>query len=244
MKTVKSSVVMAILFSTVSVAQDITFVATHTSITDTLGKEIVFDLKITNVSSSAQTVFLLRTINSLPSNWSSSLCFGSNCYASFLDSVATTQDFASSPVQPGEERDVSVHVFTASNNGTADIQVVAGTTRNSNSRIPISLTASTIVTSIRGKSNIMLPKSHSLFQNYPNPFNPATTIGFELPIASNVKLSVFDLLGREVVTLVNEKKEAGTYSVVWDAKQVSSGIYFYTVQAGEFRYAKRMVLIK
>ena len=89
-----------------------------------------------------------------------------------------------------------------------------------------------------------LPSDYLLEQNYPNPFNPSTTIEYAIPKQSFVTLKIFDLLGREVATLVNEKKDAGNYYVVWDAKQLSTGIYFYTLQAGQFRQAKRMLLIK
>lgn len=89
-----------------------------------------------------------------------------------------------------------------------------------------------------------IPDRFDLKQNYPNPFNPSTMVNFQLPIAANVRLSVFDLLGREVVALVNEKKNAGQYSVQWDASRFPSGIYFYTMQAGEFRETKRMILLK
>jgi hypothetical protein len=90
----------------------------------------------------------------------------------------------------------------------------------------------------------ILPTENTLSQNYPNPFNPTTTISFSIPSAGVTSLKVFDLLGREVAILVNEKKDAGQYSVQWDASARASGIYFYTLQAGTFRETKRMLLIK
>jgi hypothetical protein len=89
-----------------------------------------------------------------------------------------------------------------------------------------------------------LPTIFNLHQNYPNPFNPTTTIRYELPKSSLVTLKVFDLLGREVATLVNEQKSTGRYSVTWDASSMASGIYFYKINAGEFREAKRLILLK
>jgi hypothetical protein len=88
------------------------------------------------------------------------------------------------------------------------------------------------------------PSNYILEQNYPNPFNPSTTIEYSIPKQSFVTLKIFDLLGREVATLVNEKKDAGIYYVVWDAKLLSTGNYFYTLQAGGFRQARRMLLIR
>jgi Secretion system C-terminal sorting domain len=85
---------------------------------------------------------------------------------------------------------------------------------------------------------------YSLNQNYPNPFNPSTIINYSVPKESFVKIKVFDLLGREVKTLINENKTAGNYSVNFNAKNLSSGIYFYTIKAGSFVQTKKMVLLK
>ena len=89
-----------------------------------------------------------------------------------------------------------------------------------------------------------IPRHFSLEQNYPNPFNPSTTISWQLPEASNVTLKIFNSLGREVETLVNEEKPAGTYELTWNAANLPSGVYFYRLQAGEFVEAKKMILIK
>lgn len=83
-----------------------------------------------------------------------------------------------------------------------------------------------------------------LLQNYPNPFNPSTTIKFELPKASDVRLSVFDMLGRDVSVLVNERRDAGVYEVKFDASALSSGVYFYRLLAGEFVQSKKLLLSK
>jgi Secretion system C-terminal sorting domain len=94
-----------------------------------------------------------------------------------------------------------------------------------------------------------IPKSFSLLQNYPNPFNPTTVISYDLPKASRVTLKVFDILGNEVSTLINQEEAAGSYKVTFSAatanhKQLSSGIYFYRLQAGDFTSIKKMMLIK
>ncbi|MFA5012328.1 MAG: YCF48-related protein [Ignavibacteria bacterium] len=89
-----------------------------------------------------------------------------------------------------------------------------------------------------------IPSSYLLSQNYPNPFNPKTVISFQLPAVSDVMLKVYDLMGREVETLVNERLQPGTYSTQWNASGYSSGIYFYTLQTEKFKQTKRMVLLK
>ena len=99
-------------------------------------------------------------------------------------------------------------------------------------------------TGVSKGTDLRTPTSFSLLQNYPNPFNPATMISYQLPVNSYVTLKVYDVLGREVTALVNEKKDAGRYSVQWDASAMASGIYFYSLQAGEYRDTKRMLLLK
>lgn len=90
----------------------------------------------------------------------------------------------------------------------------------------------------------LAPSSFSLLQNYPNPFNPTTAISYQLSSAGNVKLTVYDLLGREVATLVNEKKETGRYSVNFNASNLTSGVYFYKITAGSFTEIKKMTVMK
>ena len=103
------------------------------------------------------------------------------------------------------------------------------------------------VSEIKYQENIDLyPANYSLDQNYPNPFNPSTLIGYQLPEASHVSLKIYDELGREIVTLVNEFKQAGTYYSQFSIlnSQLPSGIYFYTLKAGEFMETKKMILLK
>ena len=88
------------------------------------------------------------------------------------------------------------------------------------------------------------PLRFNLEQNYPNLFNPSTTIKFELPQSSQVKLIVYDLLGRQVSVLVNERKMPGSYEVKFDGSNLASGLYFYKLQAGDFVQSKRLLLLK
>jgi hypothetical protein len=83
-----------------------------------------------------------------------------------------------------------------------------------------------------------------LSQNYPNPFNPSTTIKYELPKTSEVRLSVFDMLGREVSVLVNERRDAGVHEVRFIASNFSSGVYLYRIRAGEFVQTRKLLLLK
>ena len=89
-----------------------------------------------------------------------------------------------------------------------------------------------------------IPEEYLLGQNYPNPFNPTTTINYSISFAGKVNIKVFDLLGREIAELVNERKEAGNYNVSFNGNDLSSGVYFYTITANDFMMTKKMILMK
>ncbi|MBI1939411.1 MAG: T9SS type A sorting domain-containing protein [Ignavibacteriales bacterium] len=95
----------------------------------------------------------------------------------------------------------------------------------------------------------LIPSSFSLEQNYPNPFNPSTIISYSIPTPTNVQIKIYDVLGREIRSLINEEKAAGKYNLAWDSRdnygrKVSSGVYFYTITAGNFAQTRKMVLTK
>jgi hypothetical protein len=92
--------------------------------------------------------------------------------------------------------------------------------------------------------NENVPAAFNLSQNYPNPFNPSTVISYRLPVTSFVTLKVYDILGREVATLVNEEKPSGEYEVEFDGSALPSGIYFYQLKAGEYSETRKMILLK
>jgi hypothetical protein len=88
------------------------------------------------------------------------------------------------------------------------------------------------------------PSEFQLSQNYPNPFNPSTKIKYSIPQSSIVELKVFDILGNEIATLINEEKSAGIYEATWYAQNLPSGVYFYQLRAGSFLETKKMLLVK
>jgi hypothetical protein len=89
-----------------------------------------------------------------------------------------------------------------------------------------------------------VPRENVLHQNYPNPFNPTTNIQFSIVNRQLTIVKVYDVLGREVSTIVNEVKESGTYTVQFDASGLSSGVYFYHIQAGDFAATKKLLLLR
>ncbi len=115
---------------------------------------------------------------------------------------------------------------------------------SSNGNYDIYFYRTSLITSVESDGNSSVPEKISLYQNYPNPFNPSTKISFHLPSTTFVSLKIYDLLGRKVADLVSEKMEAGDHSVVWDASGMSSGIYFYCLQSGNFFETKSLVFLK
>jgi hypothetical protein len=107
----------------------------------------------------------------------------------------------------------------------------------------------TVETAIVGLDQSTIPLVFSLGQNYPNPFNPITQIRYDLPEDVMVNITIYDIMGRTIRTLVKSKQTAGYRSIQWNAtnnkgKSVSAGMYFYTIHAGDFRQTKKMVLLK
>ena len=94
------------------------------------------------------------------------------------------------------------------------------------------------------RSYIKNIKDFNLSHNYPNPFNPKTVIKYEIPIPSKVTISIFNLLGQKIETLINEEKQPGTYQVEWKPKNLPSGIYIYQLKSGNFVQAKKMLYLK
>ncbi len=222
-------------------AQDISFEPLNTFLYANPGTEIIFEAEITNLTSMDQTVFLIRTINNLPSGWTSSLCFDL-CFSPEVDSIATTQDYGSTPLTPGETRIVSLHVFSDNSVATGNVQLQAATFRNPDDRITYDFIATTDP-SLSVKENNLL-KSYNLSQNYPNPFNPSTRISYNVGEPGLVQLKIYNILGVEVATLVNEQQYSGNYEVDFNASKLSSGVYFYSLSVNNFTQTRKMILEK
>jgi len=94
------------------------------------------------------------------------------------------------------------------------------------------------------KENAGVPGVYSLEQNYPNPFNPSTKINYSLATTGSVSLKIFDVLGREVMTLVNEVQVAGQHTAIMNASRLSSGMYIYKLESGSFSSVKKMMFLK
>ena len=100
----------------------------------------------------------------------------------------------------------------------------------------------TVITAVHDQEG--LPSTYSLAQNYPNPFNPSTSISYQLPRQSYVTLIIYNILGREIATLVDEMKQPGKYFVQWNASDIPTGVYFYRLVTGNYVQTKKLVLMK
>jgi hypothetical protein len=246
MKFLAKSVLATILFflTPLVFAQDIQVITYGTTKYEPVGtQEIIFDFEVVNISQLEQVVFEVRTINNLPQNWTSSLCFGLNCFPPDMDSVATNPPFPEPPLQPGDTLLTSLHVVTdQASIATAYVQLQVGTFRHPEDRIILNFTATTDpAVSVNEKTEL---NTYYLSQNYPNPFNPSTKISYKVGEPGLVQLKVYNILGVEVADLVNEYKNAGEYSTDFNALNLSSGVYFYSLTVNNFVQTRKMILEK
>jgi SdrD B-like domain/Secretion system C-terminal sorting domain len=139
------------------------------------------------------------------------------------------------------------------NGKTFSMRIYPYALQNSNAAVPsfaihnnilICGTTSSVASIDEGKTGNVIPKNFQLYQNFPNPFNPSTIIQYDIPKTSFVKLSVYDILGREISVLVDEEKGPGEYNIIFNEKELTSGIYFYVIRAGVFVQIRKMILIK
>jgi len=221
-------------------AQSISITPHNTSLSDTLGSEMIFAVDVTNLTGIEQTVYIVRTINDLPQDWTSSLCFDV-CFSPELDSVITTTAYGNSPLQAGETREVSAHVFPLENYGTGNVQIKIGSTQDTGSFI-VDFIATVEPTSV--DDIFYKPDDYQLLQNYPNPFNPSTKITFDLPKKEHVTVTIYNSIGQKVKTLLNRTLDFGRHIVDFNAEGLTAGVYFYRVTTPGFVSTKKMILLK
>jgi Secretion system C-terminal sorting domain len=228
-------------------AQDFTINIHNTYLVDTLGSEIIFEIDLINNSSQEISVSVIRNELSIPESWSSSLCFDI-CFVPHLDSISTTVDYGSSPLSSGETRTFSLHVFPMDTDDESRIQLKFVNDQNSSEQYTEEFIAATAIISVDDENTKNM--DYSLMQNYPNPFNPSTTINYTIGAkngsAEFVSLKIFDALGREVSTLINQVQAYGNYNVKFDSKNnpIPSGVYFYELKTDNFHQIKKMILEK
>jgi uncharacterized delta-60 repeat protein len=186
------------------------------------GKIVVGGSSVLNLTISS---FGIARFNS---NGTKDTTFGSN--------GAVTTTFGSDINIDDEARSIAIQT---------DGKILAGGWSQSDAGGPYFVLARYLKSNVTGiLESKSLPKSFALEQNYPNPFNPTTTINFQLPAFNHVTIKVYNILGKEIATLVNGEKSAGNYSVQFNGSKLSSGVYLYRMQAGSFVQTKKILLLK
>jgi len=190
-----------------------------------------FDLKIANINNEDNTV-IIGLLPQMSATAKPDLEAGTGPVANLVFTVddPTVKDIKLESFETQNPGHALMYVYHTWNNGVPE-QYVEYPDFD-----PIDVAMSTVAGG--------LPNQFALSQNYPNPFNPTTEIAFDLAKNGHVSLTVFNVLGQQVTTLVDRDMEAGSHTVQWDASGVSSGVYFYRIQAGDFNSTKKMMLLK
>ena len=168
-------------------------------------------------------------------NFSSSAALGGTL--AYLNTTMSTFALSGLNIFVGNGQTFSLRIYPYAPTGSVTATVSLAIHNN----VVICGTTSRVV-GLEGQNNI--PTAYALQQNFPNPFNPVSIIRYDIPKANFVRISVYDILGEEIRSLVSEEKNPGTYEVTFDAKNLPSGIYFYTIRAGEFSQSRKMILMK
>lgn len=239
---IKNIFIILLLSSAIN-SQSFNLVQHKSSITDTLGTEIIFYFSVINTSSTPLSFYVKRTENLIPEEWQSSLCF-SSCFAPFVDSIVNNATFNSGPLAPGDTASVSVHIFTMLAHGQATVSLRFGNVDNPLETVNSTVFAATSPTNIF--DNDHAADSYLLITNYPNPFNPETKVNFTIKEPGPVSLSVVSSDGTVSTIFDEEYRSAGNHTVNLNFGRLglSSGIYFLKLQSGKFTSIRKVVFLK
>lgn len=199
---------------------------------DTFG--ITSHAKINNLTNGTNTLRLIKSIENFPAGWEACICDIVICHPPGVDTAEA--DY------PSGLSNIDIMIYTHSIPGRGYLTVRAEKVSNPNEYINVIFGCEYNPIGITQISTIV--KDFNLGQNYPNPFNPNTKINFSTPKSGYVSLIVYDILGKEVKALVNETLTVGEYEVDFEAGGLTSGIYYYILNADSYRSVKKMILIK
>lgn len=236
------SIFLSLFFAGTLFSQSFTLVQHQTSITDTLGTEIIFYFSVINTSSTPLNFYVKRTANNIPEEWQSSLCF-SSCFAPFVDSIVNNATFSSEPLAPGDTASVSIHVFTMVAHGQATVSLRFGNVESPLDTITKSVYA---VAAPAGIDDNIIAEDFMVISNYPNPFNPETTVNFSIKESGFVNLSVLSADGTSSSVFANQYYQKGTHQlkVNFSRLGLSSGIYFLRLHSGNTSAIRKAVFLK
>ncbi len=199
-----------------------------------------FDLKVARIDNIENTV-VIGLLPQITAETKPDLEAGSGVVANLvftIDNKSLEEITLEAVTMTDPNHDLTFVYHDYDREGTRSIRSVSRSGGSSGETIDFE---SVTVALLSGKS---LPEAFALRQNYPNPFNPITQVAFDLPKASHVKLTVYNVLGQEVDVLMDQRMEAGSHVAEWDAESFSTGVYFYRIAADNFSQTKKMLLLK
>ena len=239
------SLIVGFTFLLADGARDLTFEFNYTSSEIQVGADSVgaFNGTIYNISSDTVTIAVVRRINSLPNNWTSSICLGAICYY-------VTVDSASTQIAPGDSIACKILVWiSGSGIGTVQLDLFD---LSSDEHLLVDVNFYAGLLALNDESSI--PNKFLLLPAFPNPFNPTTTIRFEITsytrqlsgaeISRNTSLNIYDIRGRVVKTLLSGSINPGYHEIQWNASNYSSGIYFVELVGGKNHQIQKIILVK
>ena len=217
--------------------RDLSFEFNYTSSEIHVGADSVgtFNGTIHNVSSGTISIVVVRRVNELPNNWTSSVCLGMICYNETIDSVSVE-------IGAGDSSACGILAWI-SGAGAGTVQLdIFDLYSDEHLFLDVNFYAGMVDIS----NDFIKPNQFLLFPAYPNPFNPVTTIRFNIPIETQnaTSLQLFDVKGRPVESLVNRVLQPGEYMVAWSASGMPSGVYFAELVSGNYRQVQKLVLMK
>jgi len=223
-------------------AQSFTVRQHESHITDTLGTEIIFYFTIRNNTQTELPVYIKRTENNIPEKWQSSLCFTS-CFAPFVDSIATTPTYSSSPIPAGDSIKISIHIFTQVEHGSGSAVLRIGSMLNPDDAQMFTVTASTLPASVRENSSSV---NGFTLGSYPNPFNPETRVQFTLQNSQTLSLEVISVSGEVYKVFSGLSFSMGTHTVPvsFSSLGLSSGIYFIRLSSLNYHELVKAVYLQ
>ena len=194
-----------------------------------------FNGTIHNLSSDTITIVVVRRVNELPNNWTSSVCLDMICYNETIDSVS---------VQIGQGDSSACGVLAWINGagvGTVQLDIF-----DLNSDEHLFINVNFYAGNVEIRKDLIKPNQILLFPAYPNPFNPVTTIRFNIPVKTQhaTTLQLFDVNGRLIESLVNRVLQAGQHEIEWSASGMPSGVYFAELVSGNYHQVQKLVLMK
>jgi hypothetical protein len=236
------NIILSLFLSGTIFAQSFSLIQHQLLQTGALGTEIIFNFSLINTGTTPLNFYVKRTMNNIPEEWQSSLCF-SSCFAPFIDSIVNNETFGSAPLPPGDTADVSVHVFTMIAPGQAHLALRFGNIDNPLDTLTRYAYAATSATGITSES---AADDYLIIANYPNPFNPETNVIFSLNESGYTDLRIISPNGVVYSILTNQYFSSGTHQlkIDFDRLGLASGIYYIQLQSGIFSATRKAVFLK